>query len=106
MLTPIFLMVGFIEIISITFRPVSLSFRLYGNVFGGENLLTSMTGMANLHCTDPFLSLRGAGRRRTGYYLYAPSGDLHRPNDQPRRRSRTLINDFHSAGLCRKPCCR
>lgn len=46
MLTPIFLMVGVIEIISITFRPVSLSFRLYGNVYGGENLLAGMTGLA------------------------------------------------------------
>ena len=54
MLTPIFLMVGFIEIISITFRPVSLSFRLYGNVFGGENLLTSMTGMAPYIVPIPF----------------------------------------------------
>jgi len=45
MLTPIFLMVGFIEVISIAFRPVSLSFRLFGNVFGGENLLASMTNL-------------------------------------------------------------
>ncbi len=45
MLIPIFLAVGVIEMVSIAFRPVSLSFRLYGNVFGGENLLTSMTGI-------------------------------------------------------------
>ena len=38
----IFLFVGAIEVISITFRPVSLSFRLYGNVFAGENILESM----------------------------------------------------------------
>jgi F-type H+-transporting ATPase subunit a len=38
-LAVIFLAVGFIEIISICIRPVSLSFRLFGNVFGGENLL-------------------------------------------------------------------
>ena len=38
----IFLFVGIIEVISITFRPVSLSFRLYGNVFAGENILESM----------------------------------------------------------------
>ncbi len=41
----IFFLVGGIEIISICFRPVSLSFRLFGNVFGGENLL---------HQTFPF----------------------------------------------------
>jgi len=39
----IFFVVGFLEIISIAFRPVSLSFRLYGNVFAGENLLEAMT---------------------------------------------------------------
>ncbi len=38
-LTLIFLAVGLIEVISIAIRPVSLSFRLFGNVFGGENLL-------------------------------------------------------------------
>lgn len=38
----IFLFVGLIEVISIAFRPVSLSFRLYGNVFAGENILESM----------------------------------------------------------------
>ena len=41
----IFIAVGFIEIISIVIRPVSLSFRLYGNMFGGENLLMNVTGM-------------------------------------------------------------
>lgn len=38
----IFLFVGLIEVISIAFRPVSLSFRLYGNIFAGENILESM----------------------------------------------------------------
>src|SRR5262245_44812168 len=33
---------GCIEIISILFRPISLSFRLYGNVFAGENMLDTM----------------------------------------------------------------
>ncbi len=42
----IFLGVGFIECISILFRVVSLSFRLYGNVFGGENLLNSIMALA------------------------------------------------------------
>ncbi len=54
MLAPIFLMVGVIEVVSICFRPVSLSFRLYGNVFGGENLLTSMTGLAPYIVPIPF----------------------------------------------------
>jgi len=38
----IFFFVGVIEVISIAFRPVSLSFRLYGNIFAGENILESM----------------------------------------------------------------
>ena len=38
----IMLFVGVLEIISIAFRPVSLSFRLYGNVFAGENILEAM----------------------------------------------------------------
>jgi F-type H+-transporting ATPase subunit a len=43
MMIVIFFFVGFLEIISIAFRPVSLSFRLYGNIFAGENLLESMS---------------------------------------------------------------
>ncbi len=38
----VFAAVGLIEVVSILFRPVSLSFRLYGNVFAGENILESM----------------------------------------------------------------
>ena len=38
----IFAMVGLIEVASILLRPVALSFRLYGNVFAGENLLEGM----------------------------------------------------------------
>jgi len=39
----VFFAVGVIEIVSIIFRPISLSFRLFGNVFGGENLMHSMS---------------------------------------------------------------
>ena len=41
----VFVLVGLLEVISIAFRPVSLSFRLYGNIFAGENLLESMAGI-------------------------------------------------------------
>jgi F-type H+-transporting ATPase subunit a len=37
----IFLFVGLIEVLSILIRPITLSARLFGNVFGGENLLHS-----------------------------------------------------------------
>jgi F-type H+-transporting ATPase subunit a len=38
----VFFASGCLEIISILFRPISLSFRLYGNVFAGENMLDTM----------------------------------------------------------------
>jgi F-type H+-transporting ATPase subunit a len=38
----VFLAVGLLEVVSILFRPVSLSFRLFGNVFAGENMLEAM----------------------------------------------------------------
>jgi F-type H+-transporting ATPase subunit a len=39
----VFFVVGWLEILSILFRPVSLSFRLYGNIFAGENMLEAMS---------------------------------------------------------------
>lgn len=44
----IFIFVGCIEVISILFRPVSLSLRLFGNIYAGENLLHTMQ-----HLGDP-----------------------------------------------------
>ncbi|MFZ5806058.1 MAG: F0F1 ATP synthase subunit A [Verrucomicrobiota bacterium] len=38
----IFMAVGVIEIISICIRPVALAMRLYGNIYGGESVLTIM----------------------------------------------------------------
>ena len=46
LLSFIFLGVGCIEVVSIAFRLISLSFRLFGNVFGGENLIHSLGGIA------------------------------------------------------------
>ena len=39
----VFFLVGFLEVLSILFRPISLSFRLYGNIFAGENMLEAMS---------------------------------------------------------------
>ena len=39
----VFFAAGWLEIISILFRPVSLSFRLYGNIFAGETMLETMS---------------------------------------------------------------
>jgi F-type H+-transporting ATPase subunit a len=42
LLVVVFFACGCLEVISILFRPVSLSFRLYGNIFAGENMLETM----------------------------------------------------------------
>ena len=44
-LIPIFAFVGVIEVISIAFRPVSLSLRLFGNIYAGENLMHTMSDL-------------------------------------------------------------
>jgi F-type H+-transporting ATPase subunit a len=41
----IFFASGCLEIVSILFRPVSLGFRLYGNMFAGETMLETMAKM-------------------------------------------------------------
>ncbi len=38
----VFFAAGCLDIMSILFRPISLSFRLYGNIFAGENMLQTM----------------------------------------------------------------
>jgi F-type H+-transporting ATPase subunit a len=38
----VFFMVGIIELVSIAFRPLSLSLRLFGNMYAGETLLHTM----------------------------------------------------------------
>jgi F-type H+-transporting ATPase subunit a len=39
----VFFAAGCLEIVSILFRPISLSFRLYGNIFAGENMMEAMS---------------------------------------------------------------
>jgi F-type H+-transporting ATPase subunit a len=46
-LLPLFLFVGVIELVSIAIRPVSLSFRLFGNMYAGETLLHTMTNIGS-----------------------------------------------------------
>jgi len=45
MMIVIFFGVGCLELLSIAFRPISLSFRLYGNIFAGENLLEAFSNL-------------------------------------------------------------
>ena len=44
-MVPVFLFVGFLELISIAIRPVALSFRLYGNIYGGEQTLEALMNL-------------------------------------------------------------
>lgn len=53
----IFFGAGLIELISIAFRPVSLSFRLFGNISGGENLMHAMSGIQKWGLPAPFYFL-------------------------------------------------
>ena len=46
----IFFMVGWLEVVSILFRPISLSFRLFGNIYAGESTMEVMSTMV------PYLS--------------------------------------------------
>lgn len=41
----IFFVVGWLEVVSILFRPISLSFRLFGNIYAGETMLESMSNI-------------------------------------------------------------
>ena len=41
----VFFAAGLLELVSILFRPISLSFRLYGNIFAGETMLETMAAV-------------------------------------------------------------
>jgi F-type H+-transporting ATPase subunit a len=43
----VFIVVGLLEVVSILFRPISLSFRLYGNMFAGERILEAMSSISH-----------------------------------------------------------
>ena len=48
LLVVVFFAAGCLEVVSILFRPVSLSFRLYGNIFAGETMLEQMAGIPRI----------------------------------------------------------
>ncbi|WP_395752164.1 F0F1 ATP synthase subunit A [Prosthecobacter sp.] len=54
----VFLFVGVIEIVSIIIRPVTLSIRLFGNIFAGENVLHTMSDL--LAGQGPVMSFLGS----------------------------------------------
>ena len=42
LMIPVFFCVGILEVISICVRPIALTFRLYGNIYGGEQTLEGL----------------------------------------------------------------
>tara|TARA_A100001037_G_scaffold285164_1_gene292229 strand:- start:1031 stop:1978 length:948 start_codon:yes stop_codon:yes gene_type:complete len=48
-LVAVFIFVGLIEVVSIGVRPVALTFRLYGNVFAGENILETVMALGGVY---------------------------------------------------------
>ena len=56
-LNPIFLFVGFLEIISEFTKVISLSFRLFGNIFAGEVVLGTISALFAFLFPVPFLML-------------------------------------------------
>lgn len=56
-LNPIFLFVGILEIIAEITKVISLSFRLFGNIFAGEALLTTISNLLAFIAPLPFMML-------------------------------------------------
>ncbi|MDO8504111.1 MAG: F0F1 ATP synthase subunit A [bacterium] len=56
-LNPIFLFVGFLELIGEVTKLVSLSFRLFGNIFAGEVVLGTISGLFAFIAPLPFYAL-------------------------------------------------
>ena len=56
-LFPVFIFVGFLEIISEITKVVSLSFRLFGNIFAGEVVLSTISGIFAFVVPLPFYFL-------------------------------------------------
>ena len=56
-LNPVFLFVGFLEIIAEFTKLISLSFRLFGNIFAGEALLVTISSLFAFVLPLPFMAL-------------------------------------------------
>lgn len=56
-LNPIYLFVGILEIIAEFTKIISLSFRLFGNIFAGEALLTTISSLLAFFAPLPFMAL-------------------------------------------------
>lgn len=109
----VFFAVGCIDVVSILMRLLSLSFRLYGNNFGGEVLLENMHNLAIglpalgvVADSDSVLSARNADRADTGFSLLTADRRLYRTADRAgggtlKHQTKEKDNDEH-IGRCGK----
>ncbi len=56
-INPVLLFVGLLELVSEATKLISLSFRLFGNMFAGEVVLTTVSGLVAFIAPVPFLVL-------------------------------------------------
>ena len=82
----IFFGVGLIEVVSILFRPVSLSFRLFGNMLGGENLMHAMYGLQRWGLPVLFYLLETPRRLCAGAGFHPAGERVYRAHLQSWRR--------------------
>jgi hypothetical protein len=79
----IFFAVGWLEVISILFRPIALSFRLFGNIYAGESILEAMSTMIRGYrrsCPIPFYFPRSTCRICAGARFHAADCGFHNVN--------------------------
>lgn len=68
---PIFIFVGFLEIVSEFTKIISLSFRLFGNIYAGEVVLTTISSIFAFLFPIPFFSIGNDSRTCAGNgFLY------------------------------------
>ena len=92
------LFVGLIEFLLEFIKPVTLSMRLFGNIFGGEVALGVITALTIALIPIGDAAARGPAELRPGPHLLDAHADVHdhRGGEPPRRRAR-------GAGVCRRP---
>ena len=79
LLVVVFFAAGCLEVVSILFRPISLSFRLYGNIFAGETMLETMARVPThrLAGAGSVLLSGAAGRPRPGVGVHVVDRSVH-----------------------------
>ena len=80
--------VGLVELMLEFVKPVTLSMRLFGNIYGGEVALGVITALTSVHPGRPPRP-RGDAQRHPGADLQHPVPHVHRARDrEPSRRGR------------------